>query len=402
MKKKLVAFILILIFIINTAIPGNSYAETNTGTFEDAQNHQSQRRDEPIKESWEEQKATISPGGSSQSVDLKLGQSSSSTAVGTLSGLFALLPLTINRILAFIVNATQPVNNANYSKTNYFLIQDLLLGKYYIFNIDFMEYTYSSNNAADIVKKNVSTWYFALRTLAIVGNLVLLIYIGIRMIISTVGEQQAKYKKMFFNWLVSFILVFLMHYVFVILFELQTLLINLVKTIIENWDNGANATFEKDLIVNAWQTFYEAKGWNTVLYVIEIIVFTYYQIKFSYLYFKRFLTVGFLVLISPLITLADAVYSVENRVPIFRVWMKEIIFNIFIQVIHATTYTIFIISASEIAKEVPIVAMIFLMSLSRAEKIIKSSFGLKGKLSDVKFIDKIKQSAGKNPRLHRH
>ncbi len=54
------------------------------------------------------------------------------------------------------------------------------------------------------IRQNVANWYFAFRNLAIVTSLATLVYIGIRMAISSIAEDKAKYKKMLANWAVRF------------------------------------------------------------------------------------------------------------------------------------------------------------------------------------------------------
>lgn len=55
----------------------------------------------------------------------------------------------------------------------------------------------------------VAVWYYALRTIASAILLVVLIYVGIRMAMSTVSaEQKASYKKMLVDWTVSLVLIF--------------------------------------------------------------------------------------------------------------------------------------------------------------------------------------------------
>ena len=64
--------------------------------------------------------------------------------------------------------------------------------------------TGGANNPIIKMRTNIATWYYAIRNLAIVIQLCVLIYIGIRMAMSSIAEQQAKYKQMFVNWLVRF------------------------------------------------------------------------------------------------------------------------------------------------------------------------------------------------------
>ena len=59
----------------------------------------------------------------------------------------------------------------------------------------------------------IAAWYVALRNLAIVGLLSVLLYVGIRMIISSTSSDKAKYKQMLMDWVIALCIVFFMHYI---------------------------------------------------------------------------------------------------------------------------------------------------------------------------------------------
>ena len=69
------------------------------------------------------------------------------------------------------------------------------------------------DSALKLLRDIISGWYVTLRTIAVVGLLSVLIYIGIRIIISSTAQDKAKYKQRLIDWLVAFCLLFLMHYV---------------------------------------------------------------------------------------------------------------------------------------------------------------------------------------------
>lgn len=415
MKKKISIIVLILIVVINATIPCKSYAQDSsssgtssksTGTFQDAQRYQEKNGENAVNDVMEGQKAKITPDSGTREEKVGETKSSSNLIAGALGWLFALLPMTVNGFFNIIINDTQ-INEVDangqqkypklvadaFNKTNNrFTIEDLVMGRYYLFDINFTKVNLNSSNTMDKIKTSIAVWYYSLRNIAIVGNLILLIYIGIRIAISTVAEKQARYKKMFYYWLTSFLLVFLMHYIFTLIFDVQEMLLNFIG----NFTKGEG--FEEQVINNTFDTFASAKGWNCVVYVIEMYALVYYQIKFFLVYSKRSFTVGFLFTISPLITLADAIYSANSRVPIFKKWLREILYNIFLQIIHAAVYAVFILSAAEIAKEMPILGVLLLMTLSRTEKIVKTTFGLNGNgLSDEKLLEKIKSRGAKAP-----
>jgi hypothetical protein len=99
------------------------------------------------------------------------------------------------------------------------------------------------------------------------------------------------------------------------------------------------------------------------------------------------LSMGFLIIISPLITIT---YS-ATKTPItgkggkggaFNKWLKEYMVNAFIQPVHAVLYLFFAVSAYEIFTVAPLFAVIFFWGLERAEKIIKNILGMR-KMSSI-------------------
>ncbi len=70
-----------------------------------------------------------------------------------------------------------------------------------------------SQTAIDSLRKVIASWYVTLRTIAIVGLLSVLIYIGIRIIISSTSQDRAKYKQRLMDWIIAFCLLFFMHYI---------------------------------------------------------------------------------------------------------------------------------------------------------------------------------------------
>ena len=71
----------------------------------------------------------------------------------------------------------------------------------------------SEKSIVEQLKETVATWYVALRNIAIVGLLSALLYIGIRIVISSSAGDKAKYKQFFVDWVVALCLIFFMHYI---------------------------------------------------------------------------------------------------------------------------------------------------------------------------------------------
>lgn len=67
-------------------------------------------------------------------------------------------------------------------------------------------------SAASVLRPTISKWYVSIRNLAIVVMMVILVYVGIRIIASSAAEDRAKYKQRLMDWIIAMCLLFFMHY----------------------------------------------------------------------------------------------------------------------------------------------------------------------------------------------
>ena len=89
--------------------------------------------------------------------------------------------------------------------------------------------------------------------------------------------------------------------------------------------------------------------------------------------------VGFLIVISPLITITYALDKAgDGKAQSFFVWFKEFTVNVLIQPLHALIYLVFILTANELAKTAPLLAIAFLLSMGTVERMVKIVFNLNG------------------------
>ena len=70
----------------------------------------------------------------------------------------------------------------------------------------------TNKSIAQTLKPTIATWYRILRNIALVAMLSILVYIGIRIVLSTTAENKAKYKQFLVDWAVGLCLLFIMHY----------------------------------------------------------------------------------------------------------------------------------------------------------------------------------------------
>ena len=100
---------------------------------------------------------------------------------------------------------------------------------------------FSKGIAADIFSQ-VSTFYYLMRNISIAALLFILLYIGIRMAISTVASDEAKYKKMLKNWAVSMALIFVLQFIMIATLYVNNTLVNILYDFSggSQWKNALN------------------------------------------------------------------------------------------------------------------------------------------------------------------
>lgn len=323
-------------------------------------------------------KTTANPESGSSKHKVSPEPSMGGATASAVAKLINIIPTLISSLLNSVVNSQQ----INGSGTLEFTIQDLLEGKYDMFSIDFFGNVNETEKVTGILTQNIVIWYSAMRNLAIGITLLVLVYVGIRMAISTVADEKAKYQKMLIAWVKGFCMIFVLIFIIMIAINISNGIVELVPKSTENlektlmYGNGTIQNPQKDSIAEKMATL---KGWNYVAICILYWVIVYYQLKFFILYFKRVLSVGFLIIISPLISITYPIDSIgDEKAQGYQRWLKEILINIFIQPLHLVLYSIFITSAGAIATVAPLFAAIFLVGLSRGEKIVKNIFGIRG------------------------
>ena len=264
-----------------------------------------------------------------------------------------------------------------------FTIQNLLMGKYELFDINIFDKNVETEAASDMSKKikdNVTIWYFIIRNIAIMASLVVLVYIGIRMAMSTTASDSAKYKKMFLSWGVSFFLIFVLHYICLILIYFSDSIVKVLASLVPKGTNQ----FEYDVMYRLFIS--KVEGPSVFLQAILYCMLIWYQVKFFFIYLKRVVSNAFLILIAPLVTITYAIDKANDcKAQAFNAWLEELITNIFIQPLHLLLFLVLMYSAGAIAVEYPIIAILFMFGLSKAEGILRSLFKLKG--STISGID---------------
>jgi len=274
-------------------------------------------------------------------------------------------------------------------------------------------------SAAANLKKTISSWYQALRLIAIVGLLSVLVYVAIRIVISATATDKAKYKERLMDWVIALCLVFFLHYIMVFTMtmvgEIQKLFVN----------NGSSSKNINNILVNiqdkdgntqtysassqndpAGDAFSASPGvssigdlpaifptnltgynrilienenlWEKLTYLIMYLALTFYTLYFFFIYIKRVVILTFLTIIAPLVALTYPIDKIkDSKAQAFEFWLREYIVNAMLPVIHLILYTVLVSSALDLVTKSPLYAICVLAFIVPAEKMVKSMFGIK-------------------------
>ena len=259
-----------------------------------------------------------------------------------------------------------------------------------------------------IIKENIATWYYILRMLAMAVMLIVLIGIGIKMAISTIASEKAIYKRMLVDWVVGVIMLFTLHYFMLFVFNLNTIMVDVVQETAQSVNKESleraakdlkmdleDELHSKDLEIRIYEEIrtraYDAKLSNGMIGMVMYITLVFMAIKYTFIYLKRMLTIMVLTLMAPGVGVAYALQRVmTGKSQALKLWMTEYIMNVIIQIIHALIYAIFV-SQALIMSLTNIAGMIFALVLlnyaAKAEGTFKKVFKFGGKDSLVGATD---------------
>lgn len=313
--------------------------------------------------------------------------------VGLLAGAINLLAFQFDLIMGQLTFSTEE------GKLNYFFsIERTVFNRIPLFNINFFEMgdTYKvgieganqveieSSAEVNAIKDRVAKMFRIIQIIATGLSLVVLLYIGIRMALSTLSDDKAKYKKMLIGWVESVVILFLLEYIMVAVIMFGEMLTNLFYDLeIQLLSTAASdESFELVIRERIWTALFDSSGLDYAMNTVMYICLLFLQLKYFWTYLKRVLMVGFLIMIAPLITVTYGIDKAgDGKAQAFSIWMKEFVVNVLIQPLHALIYLIFVLSAGEIAKVSPIIALAFIMAMGVVERMVKIIFDLKGLVS---------------------
>ena len=293
-------------------------------------------------------------------------------------------------------------------------------------------------STATEIRSTVSKWYQILRDISLVALLSILVYIGIRILISSTSNDKAKYKQFLMDWVVAICLLFVMQYIM----SGANLIVNKITDIASSSVSSGNATQPEMFVItdskkikSAYKIFVEeplnngeikkaedsayysyfknedgtqnagknakmlvwpAENWLqqariklqllnedsktetfvTIGWKLIYVVLVAYTVIFMFTYIKRVIYMAFLTIIAPLVALTYPIDKMnDGKAQAFNMWFKEYIFNLLLQPMHLIIYTVLVGSAMNLASKNIIYVAVCLGFMVPAEKLLRKFFG---------------------------
>ena len=231
-----------------------------------------------------------------------------------------------------------------------------------------------------IIRGIISGWYVSFRNLALIALVIMVMYLGIRIALSTIPEKSGQYKTALWSWVVSIILVFIIHYFMVVVFNINERILSLFETA-----NSSEISIYDTIRTRALDTRLYIGIPATIMYLVLIIYFY----KFLWVYMKRYFTIMILIIIAPFICAKYAFDGAKGkRGTSISSWMYDFGMNVIIQSVHALLYTTLMGVAINMAVSSVwgfILALVFINFILKADKIFFDifNFGRGANVADV-------------------
>ena len=229
---------------------------------------------------------------------------------------------------------------------------------------------------------------------------------GVKILLSSTAEKGAKHKELFLYLIQGAIILFLFPYVIRYTIEINNAFVQYIYelkgkenpvygSISEAEDKRSEGLGAASAVTSEVQDSLEAgedymsimyrnamwQGWIT--YAICFAVMVKQLIAFLIIYFKRLLTVVFLIAVFPLVSISYAIDKIgDGKSQAFNNWYKEFALNVFLQSFHAIVYVIGMALITEIGKggmEGSLIIVILILEfISKGDEFLRGIFNVKG------------------------
>ena len=307
-------------------------------------------------------------------------------------------------------------------------IDKLVFNKVDKVSIDYWNYTNSNATEISTPIKNymaipVQKWYKVFNRIAIMVYMIVLVYIGIAVMLSSTGEKRARYKELTMTWAIGIAILFMFPYVMKYIIKLNDALTNMIANVSTSFgftqqegtggDLGQlgflDVAFEygkpefskhlgnsKDIITFTRNVAIGVKDGGSgnkktnanIALALVYDVLIGQTLVILIMYYKRAFMMAFLIVIFPLVAMSYVIDKIgDGKSQSFGLWFKEFLVNVVVQTFHAIVYVL--ITGGGIKSYIDssggnfIFMFLCVLFLFEGEKILRGIFGIQSQANTI-------------------
>ena len=254
------------------------------------------------------------------------------------------LPITIVviSIMALLTILLQDSNKdagAGQEKSGWLLTPDkIFMNKVPITNIEiFINGSVAEKTKLSGFVNAIASWYRVIFLISIAILFFILIYLSIRAMISSLAKDMAEINMMFFNWIKSVMILFLMTFIIVGIISLNSAFVSIITQSMVN-----ESKILEDQVTGLVAGIVSMNFIRETISLGILCILIFQTLSFLSVYVKRLITVGFYILIAPIISVGYALDVVgDKKAQSLSNWLKKFMGLVFVQPFHLLLYAIF-------------------------------------------------------------
>lgn len=270
----------------------------------------------------------------------------------------------------------------------------------------------------------IQKWYKVFNAIAIVVYMIVIVYIGILVVLSSTGEKRARYKELAVTWLVGIAILFIFPYVMKYIVKLNDAFAKAISAAAvtlgfdeEEGTGGALAnmdfsdvgfnygkyefgeymgtgddilTFTRNAALGGkteGETEKDQIEANIVLAIVYDILVGQTLVVLV-MYYKRAFMIAFLIVIFPLVAMMYVIDKIgDGKSQSFSIWFREFLVNVIVQVFHAVIYVLVTAGGIKTYLDTSGSSFIFMficvLFLFEGEKILRGIFGIQSQANTM-------------------
>ena len=261
-----------------------------------------------------------------------------------------------------------------------------------IFNLDNNKENNSKGNNVNLnLKKGVAVWTNVTKGFAVGISLLLFILGAIMLMINSASSNPradaiAMLKNFLTDTVKGLLIAMLITLLLAAILAFHDIALGIFNTVrykmLESGSQSVEILIYKQLLGDKITS-----GYGYTITFVSFLFMAAYHIKFFMLFINRLITIGFLVVVSPVISVTYAIDKIgDGKSQVLTNFFKEFNDSVLVGLIYPLLYLVYMYALSPIVAVSPLLALFVITQFSRAEKTIKGMLNLR-KLTTIRSSD---------------